>query len=178
MRLHACLLALVASLATVLLVAPVAPAAPPAATGAGLTAPVTGTATDPLTGVIGTLTGTFAITGFTVQNGQLAAVGTLTATVTDAAGHVIRTISQVVTIPLQTGGSCPILHLELGPLDLNLLGLVVHLNRVVLDITAQPGPGNLLGNLLCAVSHLLDSNAAGGALQNLLNELTAALGRL
>jgi hypothetical protein len=31
---------------------------------------------------------------------------------------------------------CPILHLELGPLDLNLLGLRVQLNQVVLDITA------------------------------------------
>lgn len=48
--------------------------------------------------------------------------------------------------------SCEILHLVLGPLDLNLLGLEVHLNRVVLDITATSGPGNLL----CAVAGLLD----------------------
>jgi hypothetical protein len=67
------------------------------------------------------------------------------------------------------------LHLELGPLDLNLLGLMVHLNKVVLDITAQSGPGNLLGNLLCAVAHLLDSNAAGTALANLLNQILAIL---
>jgi hypothetical protein len=179
MRLHACLLALAASLAAVLVIAPVAPAAPPSQAAApALATPVTGTATDPLTGAINTVTGTLAITGFTTQNGQLAAVGNLTATVTNAAGAVIGTISQVVTVPLATAGSCPILHLELGPLDLNLLGLVVHLDRVVLDISAQPGPGNLLGNLLCAVTHLLDTNAAGGAIQNLLNALTAALGRL
>ena len=49
----------------------------------------------------------------------------------------------------------------LGPLDLNLLGLEVHLDPVVLDIVAQPGPGNLLGNLLCAVAGLLDG--AGGS---------------
>ena len=48
------------------------------------------------------------------------------------------------------------LHLELGPLDLDLLGLVVHLDPVHLDITAVPGAGNLLGNLLCAVAGLLD----------------------
>ena len=47
-------------------------------------------------------------------------------------------------------GSCQILDLRLGPLDLNLLGLVVHLDMVHLNITAEPGPGNLLGNLLCA----------------------------
>ena len=44
----------------------------------------------------------------------------------------------------------------LGPLDLNLLGLEIHLQRVVLDIVAVAGAGNLLGNLLCAVAGLLD----------------------
>ena len=53
-------------------------------------------------------------------------------------------------------GTCPILHLDLGPLNLNLLGLTVHLNEVVLDITAVSGPGNLLGNLLCSVANLLN----------------------
>ena len=55
--------------------------------------------------------------------------------------------------------SCSVLHLVLGPLDLNLLGLAVHLNRVVLDITAIPGAGNLLGNLLCAVANLLNNTS-------------------
>jgi hypothetical protein len=73
---------------------------------------------------------------------------------------------------------CPILHLELGPLDLNLLGLVVHLDRVVLDVTAQPGPGNLLGNLLCAIAGLLDGVDVSGALGNLLQRLLDALIRL
>jgi hypothetical protein len=59
----------------------------------------------------------------------------------------------------------------IGPIDLNLLGLMVHTNQIVIDITAQAGPGNLLGNLLCAVAHLLDSNASGNALANLLNHL-------
>jgi hypothetical protein len=43
-------------------------------------------------------------------------------------------------VPLQATGTCDILHLTLGPLDLNLLGLVVHLDQVVLDITAEQGP--------------------------------------
>jgi hypothetical protein len=55
--------------------------------------------------------------------------------------------------------TCTILHLVLGPLHLNLLGLKVYLARVVLDITAQSGAGNLLGNLLCAVAHLLDNTS-------------------
>ena len=73
---------------------------------------------------------------------------------------------------------CPILHLELGPLDLNLLGLRVQLNQVVLDITAIPGPGNLLGNLLCAVAGLLDGVDLGEVLGRLLQSLIDALIRL
>ncbi|MGY1738441.1 hypothetical protein [Geodermatophilus sp. SYSU D00684] len=73
---------------------------------------------------------------------------------------------------------CPILDLTLGPLDLNLLGLHVHLNEVVLDIEAIPGPGNLLGNLLCAIAGLLDGVDLGGVLGNLLQELIDALIRL
>jgi hypothetical protein len=80
-------------------------------------------------------------------------------------------------IPItQATGSCPILHFEFGPLDLDLLRLVVHLDKVVLDITAESGAGNLLGNLLCAVAHLLDSNASGNTLANLLNRVLGLLG--
>jgi hypothetical protein len=47
--------------------------------------------------------------------------------------------------PLPT--SCDVLNLVLGPLDLNLLGLEIHLNQVLLDIVANPA-GGLLGGLL------------------------------
>jgi len=70
------------------------------------------------------------------------------------------------------------LHLDLGPLDLNLLGLHVHLNEVVLNIEAIPGAGNLLGNLLCAIAGLLDNVDLGGVLGNLLQNLIDALIRL
>jgi hypothetical protein len=90
-------------------------------------------------------------------------------------------------MPLQTGNTataadvtalatCDILHLVLGPLDLNLLGLVVHLDQVVLDITAETGAGNLLGNLLCAITGLLDGGGALANLVALLNTLLALLG--
>jgi hypothetical protein len=73
---------------------------------------------------------------------------------------------------------CPILHLDLGPLDLNLLGLHVHLNEVILNVEAIPGPGNLLGNLLCAIAGLLDGVNLGSVLGNLLQQLIDALIRL
>jgi hypothetical protein len=73
---------------------------------------------------------------------------------------------------------CDVLNLVLGPLDLDLLGLQVHLDRVVLNIVAQSGAGNLLGNLLCAVAGLLDGGLNGvlGRLVNLLNRILGRLG--
>jgi len=141
----------------------------------GITVPITGT------GAGGSsFAGSFDITRFTSQNHQLSAVGTLTGTLTDSLGGVLGTVNQQITLPVgDPSGSCPILHLTLGPLDLNLLGLMVHLDQVVLDITAQQGSGNLLGNLLCAVAHLLDNTGgATGGLAALLNEILGILGSL
>lgn len=78
-------------------------------------------------------------------------------------------------MPVAATGSCTILHLTLGPLDLNLLGLMVHLNQVVLDIIAQSGPGNLLGNLLCAVANLLNGDHNLNGVAALLNQVLGAL---
>jgi len=77
-------------------------------------------------------------------------------------------------------GSTQILHLALGPVDLNLLGLEVHLDNcnngpVTVDITAQSGPGKLLGNLLGGLSHLLDGNAATQGLLNKLDKIAREL---
>jgi hypothetical protein len=49
------------------------------------------------------------------------------------------------------GTTCTILDLELGPLDLNLLGLMIHLDRLRLTITAVRG-GGILGDLLCGLA--------------------------
>ncbi|MGR6322624.1 hypothetical protein Q2K19_12460 [Micromonospora soli] len=153
-----------------------APAVAPAAST--LTTPVTGSFTDALGGT-GSFAGTFTPTRFVNQNGQLAAVGTLTGTLTNSAGSSLGAVSQQATVPVQVSGTCDILNLDLGPLDLNLLGLQVHLNEVVLDITAQQGPGNLLGNLLCAVAGLLDNTGgAGGGLNGLVTLLNRILALL
>jgi hypothetical protein len=109
------------------------------------------------------------VTAFKDINGTLNAVGTVTG----------GGVSVPFQVPVQATGTCQILTLTLGPLHLDLLGLVVDLNQVNLTITAQQGPGNLLGNLLCAVAHLLDNPGnITGALTNLLNQILAVLGRL
>jgi hypothetical protein len=98
----------------------------------------------------------------------------------------VGTDSKTVTLPVRSAegtpmarinaaGDCEILHLVLGPLDLNLLGLKVHLDRVVLNIDAEPGPGNLLGNLLCAVAGLLDNDGVLSEIRQILNAILAIL---
>jgi uncharacterized membrane protein len=157
--------------------------------GAGFSVPVTGTATD-ANGVVQTLTGTVTIQRFTKAHKQVFAQGTLVGTVTSATpGGAARTVVTPVSVPVFradaiaptdaiaiTAVSCNILHLVLGPLDLDLLGLVVHLDQVVLDITAVADAGNLLGNLLCAITGLLDGGATLANLVALLNTVLGLLG--
>ena len=139
-------------------------------------------------GRAGTVRGQFVPLRSFVRSGEAFVQGNLTATLRRGNGALVgRVTRHDVTLPVRAAGghlagaaaasttaaaaaaTCPILHLVLGPLDLNLLGLMVHLDRVVLDITAQSGPGNLLGNLLCAVAGLLDNTN-----QTLLNLLRLA----
>ena len=141
-----------------------------APTTTGITTPVTGTTANG-----GTFSGTLAVTKFVQRNGTLAAVGTLSGTITDAVGNVTPVSNVPVTLPVTATATCQVLHLELGPLDLNLLGLMVHLDRVVLDITAQSGPGNLLGNLLCGLAGLLDNGGGLAGIVTLLNQLLGHL---
>ncbi len=166
----------------------------------GLVVPVSGLV-GPATANPGTpLTGTLAIQRFVKTTNGISAVGTLTASFVDPTTAAARTIVTQVVVPVSTPSAlaqgandelqapehgpaaaaqqaaCDILHLVLGPLDLNLLGLRIQLNQVVLDITAVPGAGNLLGNLLCAITGLLDNTSQLAQLVSLLNQLLALLG--
>jgi hypothetical protein len=73
---------------------------------------------------------------------------------------------------VSTQAVCDILTLNIGAIHLDLLGLVVDLSPIDLEITAVSGPGNLLGNLLCAVAGLLDPSTA---LADFLNALLEQL---
>lgn len=124
-----------------------------------------------------TFSGTLNLTGFSVVNGQLVAVGTLTGNILDAAGNIVQSIPATVASLLvsSASGSCPILSLTLGPLHLDVLGLTIDLNQVNLNIVAQPGAGNLLGNLLCDVANLLNTGGPLSQIAGLLNQLLTLL---
>ena len=138
--------------------------------------------------------GSFTPHKFVNKNGRLWAVGKLNV-VTRGPGKDLHRVKYGVALPVKRGSvanvgnfgagsrtpsaaaglSCDILNLVLGPLDLNLLGLKVHLDKVVLDITAVPGAGNLLGNLLCAVAGLLDGTGVLTQVAGLLQQILGVL---
>lgn len=147
--------------------------------GGELAAIVTGikSVIDPVTGAVTQqrLAGTLTITKFIVDGGVVKAVGTLVARITDLiTGALIGTLTQAVQMVVNLAASnatCEVLTLVLGPLHLELLGLVLDLNQVVLTITGDPS-GGLLGQLLCALAGTNILTTIAG----LLNQLLGLLG--
>jgi hypothetical protein len=78
------------------------------------------------------------------------ATGVATATLAGVNGAV-TSVKQKITLSAATGGNCRILHLFLQKLDLTLLGLNVHLDKVNLDITGKKS-GGILGKLFCSLA--------------------------
>jgi len=142
--------------------------------------------------------GTYTIERFTTRNGKMVAVGNVRGTMRKG-GKTKRVAKNGVVMPASVVGAgpadlpgtakaaqqlpdiptaCQVLNLTLGPINLNLLGLVVRTNQIQVRIDAVPGAGNLLGNLLCSVTNLLNPTGALGQLTGALNQLTAALNAL
>jgi hypothetical protein len=148
----------------------------------GLSIPIQATSTDQ-----GSFTGALEIRKFAAVDKQLVALGTLTGTLTDENGvtsGIVRNVALPVVLPgggtataaggVETQAICPILNLVLGPLHLNLLGLIIDLNEVHLDITAD-SEGGLLGSLLCGVAGLLGGSTP---LEQVLNQLVGLLNQI
>ena len=147
-------------------------------------------------------TGTYTIQRFTQSGGKLYSVGTLKGKVRNkrinksdvrvpatlannaaapASGASASQVPPLPLPPLPAGNACSILSLNLGPINLNVLGLVIRTNEIQLRIDAVQGPGNLLGNLLCGITGLLNPATGGtpvantplGQLAQILNALLA-----
>jgi len=137
--------------------------------------------------------GTYTIERFVNRGGKLYSVGTIKgkvgnkrvtkenvrmpATVGNGSATSARA-SQVPPLPLPPlppGNACSILSLDLGPINLNLLGLVVRTNQIQLRIDAVQGAGNLLGNLLCGITGILNPSLANTPLGQLAQILNAVL---
>lgn len=130
-------------------------------------------------------TGEYGIYKFVVKDGKVWSVGTLTGKLK---GRHVKRANVMMPASLtsdaaaaQAAATCPVLHLTLGPVDLNLLGLRVKLGGgqnsdqpIVLDVTAQQG-GGLLGDLLCGLTNVLNPTGVLGQLTTQLQQLASTL---
>jgi hypothetical protein len=127
--------------------------------------------------------GTYTIKRFTRSGSKVLAVGTVKGKIkgrkvtkknvkipVTLQRHAGATTSQA---PNPTPGACQILDLVLQPI--NLLGLHVATSRIEALIEAVPGAGALVGNLLCAITGILDPQSAVPATPSLLTQVLNAL---
>jgi ABC-type glycerol-3-phosphate transport system substrate-binding protein len=154
--------AVVLAVFIVTVVAAIGTASPATAAPAGPTLPATCTSG----GVSADCT--LQLIAFSRSGGTLAAVLRLTNEATAETTDI-----KVPITSLQQGGTCTILDLTLGPIDLFLLGLRVQTNEIHLTITAQRG--TLLGDLLCGLFfNGLATPQLAGALNTALSDVRVA----
>ncbi len=134
----------------------------------------------------GDFAGTASINRFEQRGNDIVAIGFVSGTLTRSNKAIGTAIAGEVTWPVtvRSGGTagalrtaavaaqttCPVLHIALGPVDVNLLGADVSLGAVTLDLVGEQGTP--LGDLVCAVSSLIGNVAA---VVNLLNSLLGLL---
>jgi hypothetical protein len=143
--------------------------------------PVTGTTVADVGGATGTFAGTVTITHFAYD--QTSKTLRVDGVLKDATGAVVKRFTNVDATLTASGSptapTCSILVLDIGAIHLDLLGLVVDLAPVHLNVHAVGGPGNLLGNLLCALANLLNQpSPLLSAITNLLDRINAILAGL
>jgi len=151
------------------------------------------------------VTGTFSIRRFArTTNDAVAAVGTLTLTLTDPASNAARTIVTELALPIARAGdpeapgappaqpspigptpqtfaaaeasTCETLSLVLGPFQFDVLGTAVQLNEANVDVIAVPGASERFKNRLCGLTALMDGAAPRAEVVRMLNRLLDTLG--
>jgi hypothetical protein len=80
---------------------------------------------------------------------------------------ILNTLTATDLTTAPAGSSVPVLDLSIAsptantpPVDVNLLGLKITTSNINATLTAQTGDGQVLGNLVFNVSHLLDPNGS------------------
>jgi len=72
--------------------------------------------------------------------------------------------------------ACDILTLELGAINLNLLGLSVETSPICLFVYAEPSEG-VLGDLLCSLTDILNGGANQRAIDALVTNILRVISR-
>jgi hypothetical protein len=132
---------------------------------------------------VGSLTVRLTVNRFVKRGSRLYAIGTAITqfkpSAEKAQDYPTKTVKRAFTAPVRklkriasAQKICNVLDLTLGPLDLNLLGLMVHLDKVHLTIKADSN-GGILGSLLCSLA----GHSAGLANAKAAKTLTRAANR-
>lgn len=107
-------------------------------------------------------TGAFVLLRFVVENGQLFAAGALTDVPNVGSTDTVRIPVTTVT------GTCEMLRLDLGPIDLTLDGAPVHVNEFGVHFSAAGG--GPLRESLCSIANALgDVNSLVRLMSQLLD---------
>jgi hypothetical protein len=137
--------------------------------------PVTGVADDIRTTAVeaAPFSGTLTVTEFKYENGQLFVRG-----IVNGVDDFDWTEAELTRQGPTTAPVCDILTLRIGRIFLDLLGLQVDIAPIAIDIRGVTGPGNLLGNLLCALAGLLDPPGPLAAILDLIDRINRILAGL
>jgi hypothetical protein len=137
-----------------------------------------------------TFSGTLSVQRFEVRDGRIVAVGMVSGSVSGAgtllAGPLALPVelgpgsqgaaaSPAAAAPQPAAQTCQVLHLALGAVNLNVLGLQVTTQPISIDVSGDSTGTNVLGNLICTILTTVN-NVVG--LVNLLNQLLGVLGGL
>lgn len=101
---------------------------------------------------------------FKADGRKLTATGFVTAKLTDN-GRVHTTRTRVA-VAAAAGKKCTVLYLYLDQLNLQLLGLTAHLDKVQLSLTGNPN-GGVLGSLFCKLAKAKVSTARASAVRGI-----------
>ena len=153
---------------------------------AALQLPIAGSAT---TG--GAFAGTLSIQRFEARGDQVVAIGIVRGAVAGAGTALVGEVALPVQVgpgsrgvaapnslvAQQQAATCQALHLDIGAVNLNVLGLMVATQPIAIDLSGDSSAP--LGNLVCTTLDTLN-NVVGlvGLLNQLLSTLTGLVGGL
>lgn len=137
--------------------------------GQRLAAPITGQLLTETGAITGHVVGTVTIDHCFMQQGELVAPGNLAGKVLDEGGQVHQSLGMRVRLPMAvTQATCDVVEVTLGPLHLEYAGRRLHLNPVIVPITAEPG-GGIVSQWLCDLASETSLAHARDGLNRLLN---------
>src|SRR6266478_6920087 len=122
----------------------------------------------PLTSAAGTFTGTFSISRFEVRDNAIVAIGVVRGSIDGAGSVLVGEVAAPVTVGaasaptaaskaavVQQQATCGVLHLDIGAVNLNVLGVIVATQPISIDLSGDSAAP--LGNLVCTIESTLNN---------------------